>query len=292
MDSVVQFIYGLNPNYVGIFKWIVLIALLIMVAILFNYMLKSEQLKQKYNNIKGKGYDSIVDRMQHAKVKAFNYEELDSYIKRSGLEYMSKGKLTPVSYMGLKIGFALLGTCAGLQVNLLAGIGFMVVGYLALDFIVDQSNQSDNKAMLNDIKNIYDTLRIQTKAGVYITSVLTDCYLVVQNKRLKQALLKLTSDIAATNDMEESLNNLKAKFTNQYIDTMVIIIKQSLQTGQAAKMFDDIKGQINDIEAAMVLNEKQKIATRILIVQLMIYLLIVIVTLFVAFISLQQGLSG
>lgn len=287
-----EFIYSLNPTYVGIAKWIVLIALIILVAILFNYMLKSEQLKKKYNDITDKGYSNIVDRMQQTNFKAFNYEEIDAYIKRSGLEYMSGGRINPVGYMAIKIGLALLGTIVGLQVNLLGALAGMVVGYAALDFLLDQSNQSDNKTMLHDIKNIYDTLRIQTKAGVYITSVLTDCYLVVQNKRLKKAMLNLTSDIAAKNDLESALNNLKARFTNEYVDTMVIIIKQSLQTGQASKMFDDIKGQINDIEEAMILNEKMKIQTKITIVQLMIYLLIVIVTLFVAFISLQQGLSG
>lgn len=292
MSVIQNFIYGLNPEYVSLFKWLALVVFVTLIAILFNYMMKSEQFKRKYSNLAGKGYESLVEKMRHSKFKAFDYEELDSYIKCSGLDYMSNGKITPVSYMFLKIGFALIGTFAGLQVSFLFSLVLMVIGYNMLDFILDQSDKSDNKAMLHDIKSVYDTLRIQTKAGVYITSVLTDCYLVVQNKRLKKALLNLTSDIAAKNDMEGALNSLKGKFRNEYVDTMVIIIKQSLQTGQASKMFDDIKGQINDLEAAMILNEKAKIQSKITTVQVLIYMLIVAITLFIAFMALQEGLAG
>jgi tight adherence protein C len=153
------------------------------------------------------------------------------------------------------------------------------------------SDKSDNEKMLADIENVYDVLRIQTKAGVYITSVLTDCYLVVRNKRLKSAFLKLTSDIAAKNDIESALNDFKSKFRNEYIDTLVIIVKQSMQTGQASKIFDDIREQIADIDAAMLIAEKERINRQIITVQLILYFAIIAVAVFITYISLISGLS-
>lgn len=46
--------------------------------------------------------------------------------------------------------------------------------------------------MLNDIRLIYDTLKIQSKSGVYITDILSECQLLVQMPRLKKALMELT----------------------------------------------------------------------------------------------------
>ena len=164
------------------------------------------------------------------------------------------------------------------------------VGYFGLDFIINQSDKSDNIKMLDDIKNVYDTLRIQTKAGVYITSVITDCYLVVQNKRLKKAFLKLTSDIVAKNDIESALDDFRNKFNNEYIDTLVIIIKQSMKTGQASRMFDDIRNQITDIESAMVMHEKTSIQSKITFCQILLYVAIIVVSLYIAVVTLASGL--
>lgn len=229
--------------------------------------------------------------MNATKIKAFNYNEIENYINRVGLVYMTNGKMTPVSYMLLKIFLALFFMFIGLQANVILGLGFLLIGYVGLDLILNLSDKTDNDAMLEDIKNVYDTLRIQTKAGVYITSVITDCYLVAQNKRLKTAFLNLTSDIIAKNDLETSLEEFRSKFNNEYINTLVIIINQSLQTGQAAKMFDDIREQIKDIEAAMMISEKTRIQQWIIFVQILLYGAIILTSVYVAIINLGNGLS-
>ena len=205
---------------------------------------------------------------------------------------MTNDKLTPLMYTMFKILFAIFFMVLGFQLDtVLTGLGLGIFGYFFIDLVAYLSNSSDNKAMLDDIKNVYDTLRIQTKAGVYITSVITDCYLVVQNKRLKKAFLRLTSDIAAKNDIETSLDEFKNKFDNEYINTLVVIIKQSMKTGQASKMFEDIRAQIADIEAAMMEAEKARIKTMITVCQVLLYVAIIAVSLYVAVASLSTGLN-
>lgn len=291
IDNIKQFILNLNPHYVSLAVLVVMVIVSSIFLFLLNDLIKTGQLKEKYTSIIDKNKESIRRNMKGSKIKAFNYDELELYISRSGLGFMTKEKMTPITYMITKIFFSIFGLFVGLQLSLVYGLIFMLVGYIGLDFIINESNKGDNRLMLEDIKNVYDTLRIQTKAGVYITNVLTECYLVVQNKRLKQALLKLTSDIIAKNDIETSLDSFRNKFSNEYIDTMTIIIKQSLQTGQAAKMFEDIRNQITDIEAAIVMNEKQKIARKIVTVQVMLYIAIILISVYIAMISLSTGLD-
>lgn len=277
-------------DWLAIASKLIMLFIIFAVAYLVDYMVKNEIIQKQYNKMQGRGKQFLTENMKRAKGKSFNYEYMDAFINKYGVNFMIKG-ITPVGYVALKLIASLFVMVVTMHENVVLGLAFGPVCYYILDFIFIESNKSDNKLMLEDIKNVYDTLRIQIKAGVYITSVLTDCYLVVKNKRLKKAFLELTSDIAAKNDLEESLDRFTYKFDNQYIDNLATVIKQSMTTGQAGKMFDDIKGQINDIENAMVEAEKQRINAQILIVQALMYVAILVSTVYLCLGQLGAGLS-
>lgn len=291
LETVKEFIYSLNPTYVELAATLFLVITLILATIFISGLLRSEQLKKMGNKAYMVTRQSFLNSMKASTIKSFNYDAVEQYINSSGLAYMTNYKMTPLMYIMLRIVLALFLMILGLQFNLFAGLALLPIGYFGLDFIINMSDKADNDKMLADIEDVYDTLRIQTKAGVYITSVLTDCYLVVKNKRLKSAFLKLTSDIAAKNDIDTALDDFRGKFRNEYIDTLVIIIKQSMQTGQAAKMFDDIREQIADIDAAMLINEKNSINSKIIFVQMIVYVAIIVVAVYITFISITNGLN-
>ena len=291
LHSIQMFIYSLNPSYVGIAATLCMIVCVICASIVIGEVLRSQQMRKLGRFVKDNTQRLIIKGMRASSIKTFNYDAIEDYIRSSGLGFMTKDKMTPLMYILLRIGVALITFIYGLQINLLVGLIFIPVGYLGVDFIINMSDKSDNDKMLTDIENVYDTLRLQTKAGVYITSVLTDCYLVVGNKRLKSAFLNLTSDIAAKNDIEVALENFRSRFRNEYMDTLVIIIKQSMQTGQAAKMFDDIKAQIDDINSAMIIAEKNKINSAMILVQVLLYTAIVLVIAYISYVTLTGGLG-
>lgn len=291
LETAKEFIYSLNPTYVELVATLFLVVTLILATIFISGFLRSEQLKKMGNKAYMVTRQSLLNSMKASTIKSFNYDAVEQYINSSGLAYMTNYKMTPLMYIMLRIALALFLMILGLQFNLFAGLALLPIGYFGLDFIINMSDKADNDKMLADIEDVYDTLRIQTKAGVYITSVLTDCYLVVKNKRLKSAFLKLTSDIAAKNDIDTALDDFRGKFRNEYIDTLVIIIKQSMQTGQAAKMFDDIREQIADIDAAMLINEKNSINSKIIFVQMIVYVAIIVVAVYITFISITNSLN-
>lgn len=291
LETAKEFIYSLNPTYVELVATLFLVVTLILATIFISRFLRSEQLKKMGNKAYMVTRQSFLNSMKASTIKSFNYDAVEQYINSSGLAYMTNYKMTPLMYIMLRVSLALFLMILELQFNLFVGLALLPIGYFGLDFIINMSDKADNDKMLADIEDVYDTLRIQTKAGVYITSVLTDCYLVVKNKRLKSAFLKLTSDIAAKNDIDTALDDFRGKFRNEYIDTLVIIIKQSMQTGQAAKMFDDIREQIADIDAAMLINEKNSINSKIIFVQMIVYVAIIVVAVYITFISITSGLN-
>lgn len=291
LETAKEFIYSLNPTYVELVATLFLVVTLILATIFISGFLRSEQLKKMGNKAYMVTRQSFLNSMKASTIKSFNYDAVEQYINSSGLAYMTNYKMTPLMYIMLRVSLALFLMILELQFNLFVGLALLPIGYFGLDFIINMSDKADNDKMLADIEDVYDTLRIQTKAGVYITSVLTDCYLVVKNKRLKSAFLKLTSDIAAKNDIDTALDDFRGKFRNEYIDTLVIIIKQSMQTGQAAKMFDDIREQIADIDAAMLINEKNSINSKIIFVQMIVYVAIIVVAVYITFISITSGLN-
>ena len=291
MDSIISTINSIPLQYVQIASMVVGGIVIVIFTVVMSALVKQGYIQKSTKALISSGNSFITNRMKKSKNDNFNFDEVEAYINKTGFKYMTNDKIGPVGFILIKVGIATLCFTVGITLNVIAGPVLGLFGYFLLDLILKLSNDNDNEKMLQDIKGIYDTLRIQTKAGVYITAVLSECYLVAENKRLKHALLKLTSDIIAKNDMETSLENFRSRFSNEYINTLAIIIKQSMQTGSASKMFEDIRDQISDIEAALVLQEKQRIARNITIVQVMLYASIILVSILVAVNSLSNGLD-
>ena len=280
-----------NPDTVRLIATFVMILIAGIAAIITNYMINSKELRKKYLAVTDAAKQKLERGMQSSSVRIFNYAELDAYLKRTGVFYMSGGKLDPLGYLAIRFGAALFGLAVGTKFSIAIGLGFMVALFFLPDFIINESNKSDNNKMLEDIKNVYDTLRIQSKAGVYIADILSDCYTVVANRRLKDAFLKLSSDIMANNDLSLAMEKFQEMFTNQYLSTLAVIIEQSLRTGKSIKMFDDIKKQLEDIDITLMMQEKIRIQRKIAATQTMIYTSVVAASLFLAAVSLQSGMN-
>lgn len=291
IDKIAHFISTLNPYYVDIAVKVAMGLAIIAGVLAFNSLRKSEEMFKKYQEAKDKNTENIIKSMKSSKIKSLNYEAMSSWMQSSGFNYMTGGKISVVGYLTIRVALTFFALLVGFSFNLTAGFIGAFIGWYAIDFIVNQSDDSDNKNMLEDIKTIYDTIRIQVKAGVYITQVLTDCYLVVSNKRLKQALLELTSDLVAKNDVKDALEDFRNKFRNEYVNTLVTVIDQSMQTGQSVKMFDDIRTQIEDIDMAMMMAEQNKIKSMITIVQFLVYGAVILLAIYVAMIGLSNGLK-
>lgn len=113
--------------------------------------------------------------------------------------------------------------------------------------------------MMLDISNTYDVLKIQVRAGVYITDSIFFCYQNCSNKRLKDALLAAYLDIKTDGNIEQALEKLNAKFNNRQISTLCAILEQSLTSGQSAEILDNITKKNVDVQKLINQQYRRKI---------------------------------
>lgn len=277
VPSLYLFLKGSNAHYLNMFAALVVAGLFIYLVWL---IVDSGILARRVASATERTISNMQSNMKTQKLNFLNYDQIDKFIKYTGLGYMFGKQFDPIMYMGVNILLALLGFYVGWQLNPLYQVPLSLFGFFLLTLIGIANNSSDNNALLEDIKQVYDTLRIQTKAGVFLTSALSECYLVVRNKRLKKALIELANDLLIKNDVATAADEFQGKFKNQYVDSMAVILKQSQESGRAAQMFDDIQGQIDDIQAAINLKEKAKIKNQITICQTMVYIAILAAVVF------------
>ena len=290
-DAIHSVIYKWDPFVVSIVIYVVMALIVAGFIYIWFYLYKNEQLAKKYKALSNSTNDYITKSMVNSKVKGFNYGVIQQYIKSSGLAFMFGPKFTPIKYILFKLLSAAFGFIVGVQINIFVGFAIMIAAYFLLDFIARESNELDNKKMLDDIKGIYDTIGMQSRAGRYVKDTIVDCYLGVKNARLKQAMLELTSEIIAKSDIQNSVEEFRSKFNNQYIDALAVVIKQSFESGSMSNMMMDIRKQIEDIEQAIAEAEKINIRREISVVQIMLYTAILAVALYVGITALSNGLG-
>jgi len=235
--------------------------------------------------------DRIYDLLKEDEIKNenkgyFNLERIDYYLRSHGGYFMFKW-LNPASFLMIKSVLALLTFVllllmikTNIVIVLICSTVGAIAGFFAFDLLIDTSNNEDNDNMLSDIKTIFDTLRTQTKAGVFLTNSLAECYMIVGNDRLKDALLDMTNKITIQNDIEDAVKDFNKKFDNQYIDTLCITILQSMESGKSVQILDDLSKQIADMQSAINIKEQEKLDAKIQVLELLIFVGLVISVLY------------
>lgn len=223
--------------------------------------------------------------------KSEHYTKVRTFLSQSGADYMLKTQINPVYYDLFKTAIGAAGAVVGFMINPLAAILLFFAGFKLPDLTLKASNKADNKAIMGDIKAVYDTLNIKSQAGVFFSTSLPECYKSVENGRLKAALYKLNTDIKLKGDIVAAINDFQQKFKSDYIDMFCVIILQALESGQTVQIMNDMSKQLVNIRKAVEEEKKSKLERDVITVQLLIYIAMIGVILFYLT-SIIGGLSS
>lgn len=233
-----------------------------------------EQTKEREERLK-----NISDKV--FKNKEDSYRQMQLYLSRKGVNFMMKRTVDPVEFMAVKV---LIGIIAGFIAFLIGGFVLMlilaIVGYYTPNLIVHLSNKSDNKAMLLDIKEIYEILKLKTESGLFLTDSLLQCFKVAQNSRLKAALLELTSEIKARNNISDALTKFEIKFDNKYVKSFAGVIRQGLETGDTLSSIENISKHLVSVQEAMDIELDAKTNANVQITEILVLIEIMILVFF------------
>ena len=136
-------------------------------------------------------------------------------------------------------------------ITVLAG----AVGWLFLDMYLRIANKSSNDEMMADICEMSRSVLYGKRGGQYIADALKDAVIVVENKRLKTALMRLRNDLDAGRSLDECLDELEMSFSNGEISAFCTVIKSLQSTGQVDEALRTLE---NNIEREQVSVNKRR----------------------------------
>ena len=255
--------------------------LLIILPVLLVIIVMNIDWKENLSKAGESGADFVGRILKKSKLNYFNFHSIQKFLKARGAVYMFGEMATPVTFLLVKLLAFLLLFMVGISFDSIpAGLILGVIGFFMPDILLNVSNSMDNDTMLSDIKCIYDTLRIQTKAGVFLSASLCECYLAVKNRRLKSALLELTNDISTRREIDDALERFNEKFDFGQIDIFCIVIRQSMESGRSVKVLEDLSLQMNDLQRAINMKEKEALDRKVQIIELMLFIGLLAVTVY------------
>lgn len=196
------------------------------------------------------------------------YQYNDAKLYRYGADFHFGKRITPYGYYMMRICLGLLGTVAFIRFGTIYGCMLGAMLFFLPQLLLLYLNKKDNEEMLSEIKLVYHSLEIQIRAGVYVAEALAECYNCVTQRRLRQALLDLATDMVVHGDIYEALTKFQTKFDNRHIDSLCIIILQALESGQAVELLQDLSEQIKDMEIALLAGKREGLSRKITFYQL------------------------
>lgn len=255
--------------------------LLIILPVLLVIIVMNIDWKENLSKAGESGADFVGRILKKSRLNYFNFHSIQKFLKTRGAVYMFGEMATPVTFLLVKMLAFLLLFMVGISFDSIpAGLILGVLGFFMPDILLNVSNSMDNDTMLSDIKCIYDTLRIQTKAGVFLSASLCECYLAVKNRRLKSALLELTNDISTRREIDDALERFNEKFDFGQIDIFCIVIRQSMESGRSVKVLEDLSLQMNDLQRAINMKEKEALNRKVQVIELMLFIGLLAVTVY------------
>lgn len=166
--------------------------------------------------------------------------------------YTYKGMMAGLFFMiTMFITKGVFHTDAALPISLFA----LLIGWLFLDFVLRSLNKSSNEDMMDDIMEMSRSVLYGKRGGQYISDALKDSVMVVENKRLKTALIQLRNDLDSGRSIDECLQELEMSFSNGEISSFCTVIKSLQSTGQVD---DALRTLENNIEREQVSVNKRR----------------------------------
>lgn len=205
-----------------------------------------------------------IGKIKHSSVLTKFVAEKQIELKKMGAGVLLKDQMTVSQWYMFK---ALMATAFGMIVFFIVS-GVMnspvgkpltviaaVVGWFFLDLLLRLQNKSSNDEMMPDIMEMSRSVLYGKRGGQYIADALKDSVIVVENKRLKTALMKLRNELDSGRSLDSCLDELEMSFSNGEISSFCTVIKSLQSTGQVDEALRTLE---NNIEREQVSVNKKR----------------------------------
>lgn len=118
---------------------------------------------------------------------------------------------------------------------------FLLLGMMIPTFIEYIKNKAEKKAILNDLLNMVETIKIQISAQIPLKIILRNIPELCMNKKLQVIMTDLSVSYELnTFNLEAALNELTKKIKYQEINIFASALIQHSKTGESGEAFDNL----------------------------------------------------
>lgn len=122
--------------------------------------------------------------------------------------------------------------------------GFLALGFFFPDLFLYSQNKAGNEAMLPDIMEASRSVLYRNRAGEYIGDSLASICQIVENERLKIALIQLRFNITSGVSINDSILEMESHFNNAEIESFCTVIRSLQDIGQANDALETMKANV------------------------------------------------
>lgn len=218
----------------------------------------------KYDTTPTKEAIKQINKMKNSSVVQNFIAEKQIMLRKMGAGVLLKDQMTVSQwymYKGMMAGLfffiCLFLTKGVFQTDAAMPISLVVlaIGWFFLDFMLRSMNKSSNEEMMDDIMEMSRSVLYGKRGGQYIADALKDSVMVVENKRLKTALIQLGNDLDSGRSLDDCLQELEMSFSNGEISSFCTVIKSLQSTGQVDEALRTLE---NNIEREQVSVNKRR----------------------------------
>lgn len=220
-------------------------------------------------------------------------EELEAFLKAHGAAAMQEMVIyrNVQNFIAASIAAGILGAFVGVSFHWLAGILGLAVGSFFPTCLLWMSDQRDNDILTKDLKWLYETITVQLQSGLHIYQALQESEGLMKNKRLRLALHQLTEQLSKGTDMTAALTEFEESFSNRYISSFSLILRQMQDSGYAVKLLEDIRLQIEEMERTQLIRKKETLEMQLQVFQMLLFIGILALVIYGCIIAAVENIS-
>ncbi len=156
------------------------------------------------------------------------YNKIKNMLKRAGY----KGEYAVFWYIAFQIAIPMiLSIMTAIYRDISIAIAVFLILSINVFYLVYKKGKKIAKQLEQSVYRIYKYLHNQVSAGVKVTDAIRSVYEVVDNKELKEILIRFTARYELTLDIDESLEDFCSYFNTLESETLAVAIKQGVDTG-------------------------------------------------------------
>ena len=167
-----------------------------------------------------------------------------------------------------------------------------IIGFMFNDLMVYLQDRSSNEEMMPDIMEMSRSILYGMRGGQYISSAIKDAILVVENKRLKVALLQFKTQLDNNMTIADCLDRFEMHFDNAEISAFCTVVKSLQDTGEFNEAMDILRSNIEREEVSVNQRKNKALDSKVNLKIWGIFIGVIACLIYILFIFISQQISG